>query len=76
MKKCCRAASQPGPGCGDFFVRPGAGSRPYQLFMPADKNFTFICGADDFLVGRLGQAALRCALAAGVADGQVFRTRC
>ena len=35
--------------------------------MPADKNFTFICGADAFLVGRLGQAGFD-ALAAGVAD--------
>ena len=35
--------------------------------MPADKNFTFICGADDFLVGRLGQARFT-ALAAETAD--------
>jgi len=35
--------------------------------MPGDKNFTFICGADDFLVGRLGQVRFD-ALAAGVAD--------
>jgi len=35
--------------------------------MPAEKNFTFICGADDFLVGRLGQARFN-TLAAGVTD--------
>lgn len=35
--------------------------------MPADKNFTFICGADDFLVGRLGSARFA-ALAAEVTD--------
>ena len=35
--------------------------------MPAAKNFTFICGADDFLVGRLGQARFA-ALAADIPD--------
>ena len=35
--------------------------------MPADKAFTFICGADDFLVGRLGSARFE-ALAAKTAD--------
>ena len=35
--------------------------------MPAAKPFTFICGADDFLVGRLGQARFD-ALAAEIPD--------
>ena len=35
--------------------------------MPAAKTFTFICGADDFLVGRLGQARFD-ALAAEIPD--------
>ncbi|MDB6094322.1 MAG: polymerase delta subunit [Verrucomicrobia bacterium] len=35
--------------------------------MAAEKNFTFICGSDDFLVGRLGQQRFD-ALAADVAD--------
>ena len=35
--------------------------------MPAVKPFTFICGADDFLVGRVGQARFA-ALATGVTD--------
>jgi DNA polymerase-3 subunit delta len=35
--------------------------------MPAAKNFTFICGADDFLVGRLGRERFA-ALAAEVTD--------
>ena len=35
--------------------------------MPAAKNFTFICGADDFLVGRLGKERFE-ALAAAITD--------
>ena len=35
--------------------------------MPAAKNFTFICGPDDFLVGRVG-AERFAALAAEVPD--------
>jgi DNA polymerase-3 subunit delta len=49
-----------------FFVRP-APVRGHITAMPAAKPFTFICGADDFLVGRLGQERFA-ALAAEVAD--------
>ena len=36
-------------------------------FMPPSRNFTFICGQDDFLVGRLGQQHFE-AMAAETAD--------
>jgi DNA polymerase-3 subunit delta len=49
-----------------FFVRP-APVRGHITAMPAAHPFTFICGADDFLVGRLGQQRFD-ALAANVAD--------
>jgi DNA polymerase-3 subunit delta len=49
-----------------FFVRP-APVRGHISAMPAAPPFTFLCGADDFLVGRLGQQRFA-ALAAEVPD--------
>ncbi|MEO6876575.1 MAG: DNA polymerase III subunit delta [Opitutaceae bacterium] len=49
-----------------FFVRPAVLAGLITP-MAAAKNFIFICGADDFLVGRLGQQRFA-ALAAGVTD--------
>ena len=48
-------------------MRPRAVPGLINADMPAAKNFTFICGADDFLVGRLGQARFA-ALAADIPD--------
>jgi DNA polymerase-3 subunit delta len=38
-----------------FFVRPSTVPGQLVTDMPAAKTFTFICGSDDFLVGRIGQ---------------------
>ncbi len=48
-------------------MRPSAVPGHITGDMPAAKNFTFICGSDDFLVGRLGQARFD-ALAAEIPD--------
>jgi DNA polymerase-3 subunit delta len=50
-----------------FFVRSRLVPPQIALMPPAAKAFTFICGADDFLVGRLG-AQRYAALAAEVSD--------
>ena len=50
-----------------FFVQPSAFRRHCVRFMAAAKKFTFICGSDDFLVGRLGKERFE-ALAAEVTD--------
>ena len=50
-----------------FFVRPPGIHGHMTAIMAAAKSFTFICGADDFLVGRVG-ADRFAALAAEVPD--------
>jgi DNA polymerase III subunit delta len=50
-----------------FVVQPSGLHGHSSRFMAAVKNFTFICGADDFLVGRLGKERYD-ALAARVTD--------
>ena len=50
-----------------FFSCARAGSAPSRGRMAAAKKFTFVCGADDFLVGRLGKERYD-ALAAEVTD--------
>jgi len=61
-------AGAPQPQRGDFFRAPadGSGQIDARIMAPA-KNFTFICGADDFLVGRVGRERFE-ALAAEVPD--------
>jgi DNA polymerase-3 subunit delta len=39
---------------GDFFRAPIRASPPYHRDMSTAKPFTFICGQDDYLVGRMG----------------------
>ena len=50
-----------------FFVHPPRVRHQIAPLMAATRNFTFICGSDDFLVGRMGRERFE-VLAAGVAD--------
>ena len=50
-----------------FFVRSRSVPGHIAAMPPSSKPFTFVCGADDFLVGRLGQERFD-ALAADVTD--------
>lgn len=49
------------------FFRAPAGGSAHNRAVPPAKNFTFVCGSDDFLVGRIG-AERYAALAAEVPD--------
>ena len=48
-------ASRPAEGEAIFFVRPPPVPGQLAGRMAAEKKFTFICGSDDFLVGRAGK---------------------
>lgn len=66
MRKGARASRRPAD-VAIFFVHPPGLHRQIAPLMAALRNFTFICGSDDFLVGRTGRERFE-ALAAGVAD--------
>jgi len=53
---------------GDFFRALAACPRPNRRRMATAKKFTFICGSDDFLVGRMGRQRFDALVASAGAD--------